>query len=339
MPRPQNTTSKIDRLAAIKKSLPHWPGFLASLLMIVATTFWTFWGISEMYHEGWWGAWYNPLYYLAPIAMTLIPTLVAFRWPLAGGVLIISVGVFARFFFDNDVAFIGLAIALLGVAFLWDGLVKRRSGPALSPVQTPWWRRNWRYLLALGLPLIITVGISVIRLPVVLTRVDDGHRGARLIEGNELNLVWAPEGPGWNWEQSWGGYPSWQQIALYGVPPVGLEDKPGYGRQGVGEPIFATGEDMAKTNLCLYLDLTGSVLLDEPQNIWRMPTTDELVRSLGRHGENAGCEWQEEFRAQVQCAVLPDKESPLWSTDHAAIYYWAADSFNPRHSYRCVREP
>ena len=92
-----------------------------------------------------------------------------------------------------------------------------------------------------------------------------------------------------------------------------------------------------------------------------MPTTDELVRSLGRHGENAGCQWQGEFRQQVECALRPDKESPLWATDHPAIYYWTTDSFdesqgyfvafngtvsaayklsgNPRHSYRCVREP
>lgn len=118
---------------------------------------------------------------------------------------------------------------------------------------------------------------------------------------------------------------------------------------------------MAQTNLCRYLSADGTTLLDEPQNIWRMPTTDEIIRSLGRHGENAGCKWQGEFRQQVKCDVLPDKESPLWSTDHPVIYYWTADSYsenrgyfvayngtvnatyklggNPRHSYRCIREP
>jgi len=34
--------------------------------------------------------------------------------------------VFALFFFDNDVAFMGLAIALLGAAFLVDGFVKQK---------------------------------------------------------------------------------------------------------------------------------------------------------------------------------------------------------------------
>ena len=147
------------------------------------------------------------------------------------------------------------------------------------------------------------------------------------------------------------------------MEPVGLEDKPGYGRPGEGyEPVlFATGEDMARTNLCRYLGTDGTNLLEKPQDIWRMPTTDEVVRSLGRHGANAGCAWQGEFREQVACDILPDKESPLWSTDVPVIYYWTADFYNdsqgyfvafngtvnaayklggnPRHGYRCVREP
>jgi hypothetical protein len=346
-----------------KRLLPKLPGWIASVLMILFTTFWTYWGAGEMYHEGWWGAWYNRLPYLVPIAATLIPTLVAFRWPVVGGISIILVGTFALLFFSNAVAFIGLAIAIVGVAFLVDGIVKWRAGSEPITTPTPWWRRHWRYVLAIGAPSIVFVGASAYMLPIVLTRVDDGDRSARLVEGNGVTLVWAPEGPGWNWQQPWGGYPSWQDIALYGVPPAGMEDKPGYGRQGEGyeNVVFATGEDMAQTNLCRYLSADGTTLLDEPQDIWRMPTTDEIIRSLGRHGENAGCKWQGEFRQQVTCDVLPDKESPLWSTDHPVIYYWTADSYsedrgyfvayngmvnatyklggNPRHSYRCVRQP
>jgi Flp pilus assembly protein protease CpaA len=347
----------------VKKAVLRLPGCGASGLMIFFTVFWTYWGIAEMYHEGWWGAWYNRLPYLAPIALTLLPTLVSFRWPIVGGGLIILVGAFALFFFDNDVAFIGLAIALVGIAFLVDGIVRRRAGAQETTSPAPWWRHYWRYLLAIGAPLIVFIGISAYMLPIVLTRVDDGDRSARLVQGNGVALVWAPEGPGWNWKQSWGGYPSWQSIALYGVPPLGLGDKPGYGRQGQGHEkvVFATGQDMLQTNLCRYLSADGSALLDEPQDIWRMPTTDEVVRSLGRHGANAGCAWQGKFRQRVKCDVLPDKESPLWSTAQPAIYYWTADSYNeslgyfvayngtvnatyklggnPRHGYRCVKGP
>jgi hypothetical protein len=200
-------------------------------------------------------------------------------------------------------------------------------------------------------------------LPIVLTRVDDGDRSARLIEGHGVTLIWAPEGPGWNWRQPWGGYPSWQSVALYGVSPVGLGDKPGYGRTGDGyeDAVFATEADMAQTNLCRYLNAEGTVLLATPQDIWRMPTTDEVVRSLVRHGANAGCAWAGAIRQQAPCDVQPDKESPLWATDHPSIYYWTADAYsedrgyfvayngmvnaayklggNPRHSYRCVKEP
>ncbi len=347
----------------LKSRLPRFFGWMASILMIFFTTFWTYWGAGEMYHEGWWGAWYNRLPYLAPIAVTLIPTLVTFKWPVVGGALIMTIGAFAFFFFNSDVAFIGLAIALVGVVFLVDGIVRRRAASAGALASPSWWQRYWRYGLAVGAPLIVFTAVSVSMLPVVLTRVDDGERGVRLIEGHIVTLVWAPEGPGWNWKQSWGGYPSWQQIALYGVPPVGLEDKPGYGKEGEGDEriAFATGEDMAQTNLCRYLSADGATLMDEPQNIWRMPTTAEMVRSLGRHGENAGCNWRGEIGRQVLCQILPDKESPLWATDHPVIYYWTADAYsetegyfvayngtvnatyksggNPRHSYRCVREP
>ena len=215
-----------------KQTLARLPGWVASALMIFFSTFWTYWGASEMYHEGWWGAWYNRLPYLAPIAATLLPTLLAFRFPLAGGVLIVGVGVFAFFFFGSDVAFIGLAIALVGAAFVTDGVLKRRAAqPENASNPSSWWR-DWRYLAALGTPLIVFLGVSAYMLPFVLTRVDDGDHSARLIEGNGVSLVWAPQGPGWNWQQSWGGYPSWQSLALYGVPPIGLDDKPGYGRQG-----------------------------------------------------------------------------------------------------------
>ncbi len=345
----------------LKKVLLRIPGWLATAIMIFLIAGSTYWGMNEMYHEGWWGDWTNRLPYLVPILATLLPALLAFRWPLIGGGLLIVVGVFAFFFFSSDVQYIGIAIALVGGAFVFDGIVSKRITADRGSMIKPWWRRDWRSLLAFGVSLLISLGISIRMLPVVLTRVDDGDRGVQLIEGNGVRLIWAPAGPGWNWQQPWGGYPSWQSLALYGLEPVGFAEKAGYGRLDNGEVVFAGGEDMARGNLCLYLSEDGTTLMSEPQNIWRMPTTDELVRSLGRHGENAGCTWQGELGIQVKCNRLPDKESPLWATDQAVIYYWSADSHsqergyfvayngtvnasyklggNPRHGYRCVREP
>jgi hypothetical protein len=327
--------------------------------MILFTALWSFWGIAEMYHEGWWGAWTNRLPYLAPIAVTMVPSLVAFRKPILGGAILSAVGIFTFLFFKFSVALLGLGVMFLGSAFVIDGLVKRRVGQTPAQIKA-WWRRYWRELLVVGLPGIIAVGVSVYMLPIVLSRVDDGYRGERLIEGNEIALIWAPLGPGWNWQQDWGGYPSWQDIALYGLPPIGLEDKPGYGRHEE-ITIFAGSEEMTQYNLCRYLNDAGNELMNTPLDIWRMPTSEELVRSLVRHGENAGCEWPVTVGEQAECVLRPDKESPLWATDLAPIYYWSADSYNeedayfvayngvvnmayklggnPRHGYRCVRDP
>lgn len=343
--------------------LLHFPGWTASVLMILVVYFWSFWGGAEMYHEGWWGAWYNRLPYMAPILLTLIPALIAFRSPLLGGALIFLIGIGTFFFFGFNVSILGMGIALVGLAFIGDGWIKRKVYPGDDENPKSRWRRNWREIIILGGMALILIIVSIVNLPIVLTRKDDGDRSSIRISGNGVDLIWAPEGPGWNWKQSWGGYPSWQDLALYGFSPIGFDDKPGYdsGLDPFEENNFAGEQEMDQFNICLYLSEDGSRLLNEKQDIWRMPTTDEFVRSLVRHGSNAECVWNGEFRQQVDCEITPDKESPLWSTDVPVIYYWTADEYdeslgyfvayngmvnaayktggNPRHGYRCVKEP
>jgi len=323
------------------------------------TTFWTYWGVGEAYYEGWWGAWYNPLTYLLPAAVLLALTIVGIRWPHKGGWTIVIIGgaifvgwlVISEFTFVNFIKalLLGGLAALVGVLFLLEA---RRQQRLPSEGWTPprkWFRRNLYYLLAIGLPLLVTIAFSVYWVPIVLGRVDDGDRGARLIEGNGVALVWAPDGPGW-----YEHYYSWNDIAFYGVPPVGFGEKPGY------EDRDATIEDMNTTGLCVYLGEDGLTIMNEPQYIWRMPTVDEIVRSLVRHGENAGCTWDGRSE-RATCQVLSDKETPLWAPDRSPIYYWAADEYdeqkayyvsyngrinyqpkswgNQRHGYRFVRDP
>jgi hypothetical protein len=137
-----------------------------------------------------------------------------------------------------------------------------------------------------------------------------------------------------------------------------MGDKPGYDSK---TGVFASAKEMANYNLCLYLSQDGLTLETEPQNIWRMPTVDDYARSFARHGKNAGCVWRGEERGQMECEILPDKETPLWAPDLDPIYYWAAEEYNdreayfvsyngwvntaykpsgnPRHSHRCVRDP
>ena len=348
------------------------PGWVGKILLIIITAFWSYWSVGEMYHEGWWGPFYIRLLYLIPGTAFLLLTLVGIRWPRTGGWLIILIGgAFTIFFLDIEIVdgkmrigrdlagfLVSGPLVLLGILLLVDARVRvRRISQGWTPPMK-WWRRNLWYILAIAPPVLIFIGLSIYSLPIVLTRIDDGDRGARLIEGNGVTLIWAPEGPGWNWRQDFGGFPSWNRIALYGLPPLGMGDKPGYGSE-IG--VFASAEDMANYNLCLYLGEDGLTLKTEPQNIWRMPTVDEYTRSFARHAHNAGCEWNGESHAQIQCDILPDKETPLWAPDLDPIYYWAAEEYddrnayfvsyngwvntaykpggNPRHSHRCVRDP
>ena len=294
------------------------PGYIATGLVILTTSLWTLWGMGEMYVEGWGLPFPEPMRYLILGAVCLALTLVALTWPRVGGWFLILIGAaFTAWWWRlaagrgwlnwrwvlSTFPVSGLLI-LTGVLFLLEGRYRQRlrdegASPELVEGWTPprepalslskdWLRRNLRYVLAIGFPLLVAVAVSVYFAPMLLTRVDDGDRGARLIEGNGVTLVWAPKGPGWNWKQPRGGYPSWDMIALYAVPPVGFEDKPGY------EGRHATQEDMETTGLCRYLSEDGTVLMAEPQDIWRMPSSDEIVRSLVQGGENAGCAWDGE---------------------------------------------
>lgn len=345
------------------------PGYIATAFVTLTTSFWTYWGAAEMYYEAWGLPFPEPFYYLVPGAICLALTLIVLKWPRAGGWLLIIVGGaftvwWLRMTAGRGALSLGGVLSMFpvsgllvvtGVLFLLEGRYRRRlRAEGWTPPQK-WFRRNMRYLPAVGIPLLVAIAVSVYFVPILMTRVDDGDRGARLIEGNGVTLVWAPEGPGWNWKQPWGGYPSWNMIALYGIPPQGLGDKPGY------EDVDATAADMHATGLCRYLSAEGLTLMTEPQDIWRMPTTDEIVRSLVLHGENAGCTWDGQSR-HPDCTTTPDKETPLWAPNDPPIYYWSADEYderrayyvgyngqsvipqpkswgNPRHGYRCVRAP
>jgi hypothetical protein len=290
------------------------PGYIATALVILTTTFWTYWGVGEMYYEGWGMAFPDPMRYLIPAAACLALTLVALTWPRLGGWLLIIIGVaFTAWWWRLAAARgwlslkwilgtfpVSSLLILTGVLFLLEGRYRRQQRAEGWTPPKKWLRRNLRYVLAIGFPLLIVIGVSAYFAPLLLTRLDDGDRGARLIEGNGVILVWAPKGPGWNWTQPGDGHLSWDHLALYGVPPIGFGDKPGY------ENRHATAEDMETTGLCHYLSEDGTTLMVEPQYIWRMPTTDEIVRSLVRGGENAGCTWDGEAESAT-CERQPNK--------------------------------
>lgn len=355
------------------------PGIFATGILTLLTVLWVFWGVGEMYYEGWWGAWTNRLPYLVPGAAFLIFTGLGLSRPRLGGWMMIGVGVsgfawwMARQGFESRQLLIGFMLggfaSLIGVLFLFEDRYQRRRYATGWKPSANWLVRNSNYLVGFVPALAAFIGVCVHFLPLILDRYDDHIRGSRLIEGNGVTLIWAQAGPGWSegiGSSQKAGYLlpnanlSWDKIAFYGVPPIGYGDKPNANGK------HPTASDMQLTGLCRFLSADGSALMTEPQDIWRMPTTDEIVRSLVRRGKNAGCSW-DGLSDHADCRVQPNKDSPLWNPDTSPIYYWSADEHdstsawyvpytgggsyggaidyqpkdwgNSRHGFRCVREP
>jgi hypothetical protein len=263
-------------------------GWIAVGFSIVITCVWAFWGIIETFHEGWY---YESLLsnvglmfvqYLGPMLIFMGVTLVSISWPRVGGSLHVIFALLVAWFFQaltNTVTFF-LVVPLIGIgALYWFG----RPQP-----------RKMAVSLAIGLP-ILTLTISGIE-PVlrVSQRIDDGNLQARLVHGNGVNLIWAPDGPGW--------------------PRAGVD---WYEAQQV----------------CQYLGKDGLTLAPVPQHIWRLPTVDEAVRSMARHGQNSGGVWDADV-AKATYKTTPDKESPLWNVHSQVIYWWTATEVDGEHAYK-----
>jgi hypothetical protein len=152
------------------------------------------------------------------------------------------------------------------------------------------------YSLVIGVPLLIVIGLGIEPAVRVAGRVDDGIRDARLVEGNGVRLIWAPAGPGW--------------------------------------PKSSVNWEKAKQT-CLYLSEDGKTLMKTPQNFWRLPTVEEAVRSMARHGRNCGGEWDPK-KERAKYKIKPDKESPLWDTTSQIIYLWTSTEKDENTVYTIV---
>lgn len=144
----------------------------------------------------------------------------------------------------------------------------------------------WAYRLITGIPLVILVVISIPQGIRVSQRINDHDFGLRIINGNGVTLAWAPRGPGW--------------------------------------PDKGVSWDEAK-RICRYLSEDGTKIMEEVQDIWRLPTVDEAVRSMMLHGKNVEGVWNPETE-KASYLRIPDKESPLWDVHSRVIYYWTSET-------------
>lgn len=261
-------------------------GWTAVTLSTAALCFWAFWGSAENFHEGWYfrGIGRNLLLlflqYLSPTLLFFIPVAMALRWPRAALPLFAALAAGAWFFFHTNAGRALVAVPLIGLGILfYVGRVEPR-------------RWAWRAIILLpSATAICTAAVPGYR---AVTRLDDGNYAARVVQGNGVRLVWAPQGPGWGEH-----YASWQ-----------------------------TAMDR-----CAHLSADGRALLPGKLNLWRLPTIDEAVRSMVRSGHNAGGVWDQETR-NASYREWPEKETPLWKRYSQVIYWWTATESGPEEAYR-----
>jgi hypothetical protein len=266
-------------------------GWTAVGLSAVIACFWAFWGIIENFHEGWWHASLarnlGMLFgmYLAPMLLFVCLALAAVRWPYVGSALhLVLVVLLAVFVFgvrhSTPVFFIFLPLILVAGLYAWGRPQPQRRA----------------YAILIGLPLLTLLVCGIEPAWRVAGRVDDGDRGARLVEGNGVRLIWAPAGPGW--------------------PDDDVDWKEARRR-------------------CRFLSADGRTLAAAPQEIWRLPTVEEAVRSMARHGQNCAGVW-DPGKVKPSYRIMPDKESPLWDGHSETIYWWTATEVDEDRAYIIV---
>lgn len=167
-------------------------GWVAVAVTVVFTGLWSYWGVVENFHEGWYSR--SLLDNLAMLFFQYLSVPLAFmalgvfslgfpRIGLGAHVLLAAAAVW--FFWGASFQVLGIMIVL---PILGLGVLYAFGRP--KPIK-------WAYRAIVAVPLLIILCIAPFKLAQVARRVDDGDYGARLVRGNGVTLVWAPRGPGW----------------------------------------------------------------------------------------------------------------------------------------------
>jgi len=283
-------------------------GWVAVVLSTLISCFWAFVGTFENFHEGWYYA--STLRnlglagkYLAFVAAFTVLSLVALRWPRTGGGLYTVFGIaFSYWIFSTRRTpslgeILGWLSVTLPLVFIGILFWYGRAAP-----------RRIAFRLSIALPLLVVLATGIEPIIRISGRVDDGRRDARLVDVKGARLVYAPEGPGWpnpdpddpRWRAEWSG-PTWEEAR----------------------------------RSCQYLAEDGKSLAASAQNIWRLPTIEEAVGSMCRHGKSCDGIWDSRT-GRASYATKPDKEPPLWNPNSPVIYWWTATEADAQRAYVVV---
>jgi len=217
--------------------------------------------------------------------------------------------------------FVPMLAALCALSRRWLGVVVHLAFAAGAVALFGWRLSAGMTLIALplvGLAILYAYGrptplrwarTMVVALPMATAVVSGAYPGwraitrprvidpsMRVIAGNGVALVWAPAGPGWN-------------------------------DLGLSWP--------AAQERCAHLTPDGRSVAPTPQNVWRLPTVDEAVRTMSWRGRNAGGAW-DPAAGVAHFRATPDKEAPLWDPFSPVIYWWTADEVDANQAYRVV---
>lgn len=265
-------------------------GWAAVAITTILISFWAFWGIIENFHEGWWfvSVWENLgvmlVQYLALMLIFYILGILAMWKNKIGTCAFFSMSVSVFFFFDSGAGRLFAALPLVILAVLWW---------FAKPEPRRW---AWRIILWFAPIVMVVSGAEPFYRVVLIGRTNDGNFGERTVRGNNVQLSWAPSGPG-------------------------FPDK--------GTSWFEANR------ICAHLSSDGTTLLDSVVNYWRLPTINEAVRSLTRYGNNSGGVW-DSLTQKASYSIMPDKETPLWNPHKQIIYWWTASETDALHAYRIV---
>ena len=267
-----------------KNKLKKIVGWVTATISLLIITFWSYWGINEAFHEGWYHSSLSQNLLLTFIQYLSVPiifitlSIVSFNFKKIGSILFVGLAVFSIFFFNSLSGRLLILIPLLIFAFgFYFGKFKHKKIFSYS-------------LILIFLLIIFSFGIpQIIK---VENRFNDYNFDSRIVVGNGVNLTWAP--------------------------------------QGIGFPLEGTNWDIAKNN-CARLNEEGTKLENATKHIWRLPSRDEIVRSMTRKNNNVLGTINEKGLAQYE--KKPDKETPLWNPHSQVIYYWTNESKNEKQAF------
>ncbi|MCX6303494.1 MAG: O-antigen ligase [Bacteroidetes bacterium] len=275
----------------MKKKLATW---IAIAITCLFSSFWAFWGIIENFHEGWY---YEStlmniglmlFQYLIFSLLFLVIGIIAIKWKKIGAVMFILTGILIPILGirSNAAIFVfSIPLIITGVLF-WFGELKNKK---------------WAYIVIIGLPLLTLIISGIEPIIRVSQRIDDNNYEARIVEGNNVKLIWAPEGYGWATTSEQMNDKSWKEVS----------------------------------DLVAHLNEDGKTLSDTVVNVWRLPTVPEAVASLTRNATNCGGKWDEQT-GKASYNIMPDKETPLWKIHSPIVYWWTSTEVNDSIAYRVV---